>query len=178
MIKQPLRAVLFLVVLLLLQVVVFDHVVLGGYIVPYVYVLGVLLLPFCFGRGKAMLCAFAVGLVMDLFQQSGGLHAMACVLTVYLCEPLTRVFFRLSEKELEGFDPFTAKNGRTAGLPLLLVLLLIQYLVLYWVEAGRFSALLSALGHAFLGAGVTFAVSVVILSLNRVRSGRSRRRQW
>lgn len=32
MIKQPLRAVLFLVVLLLLQVVVFDHVVLGGYV--------------------------------------------------------------------------------------------------------------------------------------------------
>ena len=63
-------------------------------------------------------------------------------------------------------------------LPLLLVLLLIQYLVLYWVEAGRFSALPSALGHAFLGAGVTFAVSVVILSLNSVRSGRSRRRQW
>ena len=34
MIKQPLRAVLFLVVLLLLQVVVFDHVVLGGYVIP------------------------------------------------------------------------------------------------------------------------------------------------
>lgn len=178
MIKQPLRAVLFLVVLLLLQVVVFDHVVLGGYVIPYVYVLGVLLLPFCFGRGKAMLGAFVVGLVVDLFQQSGGLHAMACVLTVYLCGPLTRVFFRLSEKELEGFDPFTAKNGRTAGLSLLLVLLLIQYLVLYWVEAGHFSALPSALGHAFLGAGATFAVSVVILSLNSVRSGRSRRRQW
>ena len=62
--------------------------------------------------------------------------------------------------------------------PAMLVLLLIQYLVLYWVEAGRFSALPSALGHAFLGAGVTFAVSVVILSLNSVRSGRSRRRQW
>ena len=122
MIKQPLRAVLFLVVLLLLQVVVFDHVVLGGYVIPYVYVLGVLLLPFCFGRGKAMLGAFVVGLVMDLFQQSGGLHAMACVLTVYLCGPLTGVFFRLSEKELEGFDPFTAKNGRTAGLSLLPVL--------------------------------------------------------
>ena len=60
----------------------------------------------------------------------------------------------------------------------MLVLLLIQYLVLYWVEAGHFSALPSALGHAFLGAGVTFAVSVVILSLNSVRSGRSRRRQW
>ena len=69
-----------------------------------------------------MLGAFVVGLVMDLFQQSGGLHAMACVLTVYLCGPLTRVFFRLSEKELEGFDPFTAKNGRTAGLSLLLCL--------------------------------------------------------
>lgn len=102
MIKQPLRAVLFLVVLLLLQVVVFDHVVLGGYVIPYVYVLGVLLLPFCFGRGKAMLGAFVVGLVMDLFQQSGGLHAMACVLTVYLCGPLTRVFFRLSEKGVGG----------------------------------------------------------------------------
>ena len=68
-------------------------------------------------------------------------------------------------------------GGGSLGVSLL-VLLLIQYLVLYWVEAGRFSALPSALGHAFLGAGVTFAVSVVILSLNSVRSGRSRRRQW
>ena len=77
-------------------------------------------------------------------------------------------------------DQSALKLGRRQVIVMLamLVLLLIQYLVLYWVEAGRFSALPSALGHAFLGAGVTFAVSVVILSLNSVRSGRSRRRQW
>ena len=178
MIRHPSRSLLFLALLLLLQIVVLDNVEIDGYIVPYVYVLGVLFLTFSFGRGKAMLMAFVAGAVMDLFQHTGGLQAMACTLVAYLCEPLARAFFGVSEKDLENFDPFEAKNSRTAGLSLLFVLLLLHHFVLYFLEAGRLSSFPWAVWHAFLSAAVTFAVSVVVLSLVSAKNRRGRRRQW
>ena len=172
MIRNPVRSVVFLASLMLLQVVVLNNVDIDGYIIPYVYVVGVAALAFVFGRATAMLCGFAAGVVMDMFLHTGGLHAMACVAVVYLCAPLARVFFRLSDKELDGFDPFDAKNSRTAGLTLLYVLLVIHGFVLYFCETIRLSAVLPALWHALIGAAVSFVVSVVALSFVGVKKNR------
>lgn len=172
MIRNPLRFVLFFAVLLVLQITVLNHVEIDGYLIPYVYVVGVASLPFVFGRAKAMLAGFAVGAVMDLFLHTGGLHAMACVWVVYLCAPLSRVFFRLSGKDLDGFDPFDAKNSRTRALALLFALLLVHGFVLYFCETIRFSALAPALWHAAADAALSFVVSLVALSFFEVKNNR------
>ena len=151
--RNPAGAILFLVIMLLLQIVVLDNVDIGGYIVPYAYVLGVIFLTFSFGRAAVMLMAF-------------------------LCDPLVKVFFGIPEKDMEDFDPLQAKNSRSAGLTLLFVLLFIHHLVLYFFEAMRFSALFSVLWHALMNTLVTFAVSVVVLSLISVRNNRRQRRRF
>lgn len=178
MIRNPLRFALFFAVLLVLQITVLDHVEIDGYLIPYVYVVGVASLAFVFGRAWAMLAGFAVGAVMDLFLYTGGLHAMACTWVVYLCAPLTRMFFRLSDKDLDGFDPFDAKNSRTRALALLFVLLWIHGFVLYFCETIRLSDLLPSLWHSAIDAALSFVVSLVALSFfemkNNGRVGRRR----
>ena len=176
--RNPVGAILFLVIMMLLQIVVLDNVDIDGYFIPYAYVLGVIFLTFSFGRAAVMLMAFAAGAVIDLFQHTGGLQAMACTLVAFLCDPLVKVFFGIPEKDMEDFDPLQAKNSRTAGLTLLFVLILVHHFVLYFFEVMRFSAIFSALWHALLNAVVTFAVSVVVLSLISVRSNRRQRRRF
>lgn len=70
--------------LLALQLVVLNHVYLGSYIMPMLYVLFILMLPTDMKRIPLLLVAFATGLVMDVMNNMLGFHALACTVVAML----------------------------------------------------------------------------------------------
>ena len=54
-----------------------------GYINPYIYILFLLLLPFDTPRWLNLILAFCLGMSVDAFQNTMGLHAFSCVLIAY-----------------------------------------------------------------------------------------------
>ena len=74
--------------LLLLQVLILRQVSLEWSAFPYlnilVYPLFILLMPLGMHRALQFLLAFVLGLAVDLFYDSPGVHASAAVFTVYL----------------------------------------------------------------------------------------------
>ena len=66
------------VLLMLLQLLVLNHVYLGGYVMPMLYVLFVLMLPTSLKRIPMLLLAFATGLLVDIMSGALGFHALAC----------------------------------------------------------------------------------------------------
>src|SRR6185369_1557843 len=81
LIRNAVRFVLFI----LIQVFVLFHIKpLHHFIVPYIYFLYILWLPFNMPSMTIMLLAFFYGLTLDYFVQTPGLHAAACVLIAYL----------------------------------------------------------------------------------------------
>ena len=67
-------------VLLLLQVLVLDHLdVANGYMVPYLYVLFLLMLPFELPEWITLPIGAFTGLVLDTFSSTPGMHMSACV---------------------------------------------------------------------------------------------------
>ena len=64
--------------LVLLQVLVFNNIYLGGYINPCIYVLFIAMLPTTTGRIPMMLIAFATGLCVDVSTNILGFHTFAC----------------------------------------------------------------------------------------------------
>ena len=71
------------VVLIALQVLIIDHINLGGYINPPLYILFILLLPFETPGWFLLLSAFALGFSIDIFSNSVGLHTASCVFADY-----------------------------------------------------------------------------------------------
>ncbi len=71
------------IVLILVQVLVLNHINFLGYINPYLYILFILLYPINNNRLLFIFLCFLLGLTMDLFSDSGGVHAAACVLAAY-----------------------------------------------------------------------------------------------
>jgi hypothetical protein len=75
-----------IILLLLLQIIVFNQLQLGPlgpyYLHIYVFPLTYLLLPFRTPREFQLLLAFGIGLIVDLSMQSPGLHAGASVFTM------------------------------------------------------------------------------------------------
>lgn len=68
------------VLLMAIQLVVLNHVYLGGYVMPMLYVLFVLMLPTDMGRIPMLLTAFGTGFLVDVMNNMLGFHALACTL--------------------------------------------------------------------------------------------------
>lgn len=71
------------IVLLFTQVIIFNHINFLGYINPYPYILFIILYPAKNNRIAFLLLSFLLGLTIDLFLDSGGIHAAASVLVAY-----------------------------------------------------------------------------------------------
>jgi len=82
--KELIINALWFVGLLLFQVLVLNQVELHGFISPYIYPLFILLLPFKTPKAVLLLLGFLMGLGVDMFTNTPGLHASATVLLAYL----------------------------------------------------------------------------------------------
>ena len=74
-IRQIGRAIL----VVLLQVLLFNHLQIGGWGFPMVYVLILMNLPVQIPRWAEMLIGVAVGLIFDVWNSSLGVHMAACI---------------------------------------------------------------------------------------------------
>ena len=77
------REILKLVLALLVQVLFFNNLHFMGLCYPFVYVAALVCLP-VYDRRIEMLIGFCMGLVMDIFCSSLGMHTAACVLVSWL----------------------------------------------------------------------------------------------
>lgn len=72
------------VVVMLLQVLLFNQLQLFGVCHPYVYVVCLLMMPITLSHSVNMLIGAAAGLIMDIFCNSLGIHMAACVLIMFI----------------------------------------------------------------------------------------------
>jgi len=84
------------VVLILVQILIFDNIDFMGYINPYPYMLFILVYPFNANRSLYLIIAFLTGLTIDMFGNSGGIHAAACLVIAYFRPIALRLTFGLS----------------------------------------------------------------------------------
>ncbi|WP_418512813.1 rod shape-determining protein MreD [Corallibacter sp.] len=78
-------------VLILLQVLVLNHINFLGHINPYLYILFIILYPTANNRATFLLLSFLLGITIDMFSDSGGVHAAAAV-TIAFIRPVVLKF--------------------------------------------------------------------------------------
>lgn len=76
------------VVIMLIQVLIFNQLQFFGICHPYVFILFLMMMPITLSRQADMFIGAAVGLAMDLFCNSLGVHMAACVLITYMRRPM------------------------------------------------------------------------------------------
>ncbi len=103
----------------------------------FVYLAFFLRLPVDTNPLTGMLAAFAMGLLVDMFYDSPGLHAMATVLLVYL-----RSLWLTILTPQGGFDigarPSLSQNGTLWYVLYSFPLIFVHHAVLFFTEAGGF----------------------------------------
>lgn len=71
------------VILVLVQVLICNNINFLGYINPYIYILFILIFPVVTNRLGFLFLSFLLGMTIDLFLDSGGVHAGASVALAY-----------------------------------------------------------------------------------------------
>jgi rod shape-determining protein MreD len=71
------------IMLVLAQVAIFNNINFLGYINPYIYIIFIFLFPIKDNRLMLLLVSFLLGMTIDTFLDSGGVHAASSVLLAY-----------------------------------------------------------------------------------------------
>lgn len=84
------------VVLVLIQVLLLNHINLFGYVNPYLYIIFILTYPLLGNKSLLIISSFLLGLFIDMFGDSGGIHAAACTFIAWIRPVLLKFSFGVS----------------------------------------------------------------------------------
>jgi rod shape-determining protein MreD len=159
--------------LVLLQALVIDHIDLAhGWVVPYIYVLFLLMLPLDTPTWLTLLIGFATGMVMDLFSSTPGMHASACTVMAFA---RTLVLRALAPRE--GYDQGQRATVADMGLAWFMtyagLLVLLHHLWLFYVEVFRFDGFFITLLRVVASVLATLTLCLLAQSL-MARAARNR----
>lgn len=161
MIKSFLKNILQFIFLVLVQVLIFNNIELGGYLNPYIYVLFILLLPFDTPRWLLLIIGFILGLSVDILSETMGMHTSATVLMAFL-RPSVLSMFSPREGYEKGSLPRIHFYGIQWFVQYALVLVFAHHAMLFLTEIFRIQDFFHILLRIILS--TLFSVSIISLS--------------
>ncbi|OAZ04063.1 hypothetical protein [Flavobacterium succinicans] len=150
------------IALLAIQVVVFNNMNFYGYISPFPYILYIILYPVNGNKSTLLASSFMLGLIMDMFTNSGGVHATACLILAYYRPYIFKFSFGLSYEyqTVKLNDVLTPER-----FSFLLISILLHHIILFTLEAFEFSFILDVVLRTLLSAAFTLLLSITIIYL-------------
>lgn len=148
--------------LLAIQIIVFNNMNFYGYISPFPYILFIILYPVNGNKTALLASSFILGLLLDMFTNSGGVHATACLILAYFRPFIFKFSFGLSYEyqTVKLNDVLTPER-----FSFLLVAILLHHIVLFTLETFEFSFILEVLLRTLLSSAFTLLLSITIIYL-------------
>lgn len=135
-----------LFIFVLVQVYVLNKIPhLHRYVVPYLYFIFILWLPFSISRLGLLLAGFAAGLTLDYFTNTPGLHAAACVLIAYVRPFVINILIPKDTSEFNYREPSPRALGLAPYSVYVFVLTLLHNTYLLLLEFLHFGTFLDFL---------------------------------
>ncbi|HOZ97057.1 MAG TPA: rod shape-determining protein MreD [Niabella sp.] len=158
LVRNIIRFVLFV----FLQVYVLDKMPrLHQFISPYIYFLYILWLPFFTKRGWVIILGLFLGLSIDYYSVTPGLHAAACVLIAYLRPFVINLFAPKDATEFSYKEPSSKAMGWSAYLLYALILSFFHNSYLLFLEWLSFGSFIEFLMKVI----ITTAISMVMIGI-------------
>jgi rod shape-determining protein MreD len=154
MIRIYLRNIARFITVILLQVLILDNVQFNGYLSPFFYVIFIVLLPFEAPNWLLITLGFLLGLSVDLFNGTPGMHAAATVFIAFL-RPSILNYLAPRDGYESGTFPRVHYYGLYWFIRYTLILVLAHHLVLFFIDTFRFSDIFFTLFRILLNTVIT-----------------------
>jgi hypothetical protein len=148
--------------ILAFQVLVLNQLEVGKYLHPYVFPMFIFMLPITTPRWIVLLLAFITGLIVDMFNNTTGMQAAACVAMAF-----SRPFVLHFLTPPTGYDAIVSPNIKYLGFTWFAIyatiMLFLHHTIYFFVEMMSFRQL----GYTFLKillSGIISTCLVLILT--------------
>ncbi|MBP6757463.1 MAG: rod shape-determining protein MreD [Bacteroidia bacterium] len=150
------------ILLLAVQIIIFNNMNFLGYISPFPYILFIILYPVNGNKSGLVVASFILGLIMDMFSNSGGIHATACLVLAYFRPAIFKFAFGLSYEyqTVKLNDVLTPER-----FSFILLSVVIHHFTLFLLEAFQFSFIFDILIRTLLSTVFTIIICIIIIYL-------------
>jgi len=159
--NDAVKYISYFVGLIIAQTLIFGQLEFGLGLHIMIYPLFLIVLPFDIKPVFLMLIAFAMGIILDAFSNTFGLHASASVLIAYLRPELYRLF-----APREGYDILMKPSVRDLGINWFVsvtgIVILIHHFWFFFLEFFKWSARFSILKNTILSGLITVFIVLAI----------------
>ena len=162
--NRTLLNIIRFVALVVAQVLLINHIRLGGYVHPYVYLIFVMLLPINTPGWQLLIAGFSIGLVIDLFMGTLGMHAGATTMMAF-CRPAIIRIVSGSQKLENAREPNINQLGFPWFLRYTFCMVLVHNFTYFMLEGFSFHLVGQALLRILISVPVSTFLIIVVMYL-------------
>jgi rod shape-determining protein MreD len=164
--SSGIRQILLFILLVFLQVWLFNRIHLWGYATPLLYIYFILKLPGDMNRNLVMILSALIGLCVDLFEYTLGLNMLACVVIGFMRYYFLKLFAPrdIFESLIPSFNSF----GQSLFLRYAVAMTFLFLVILVVVES---LSLFDPLTLTFRIAGSFILTMLLIYAFESINSG-------
>ncbi|AXT19059.1 rod shape-determining protein MreD [Flavobacteriaceae bacterium AU392] len=154
--------ILRFITLILVQALILNNINFLGYVNPYIYILFIILFPIKNNRLLFLFISFLLGLTLDLFLDSGGVHAAACVTIAYIRPVILKFSFGAL------YDHQTIKFSSTEfskRITYITIITLAHHIILFSLEIFSTDKIILILKKSFFSGIFTIILCILITIL-------------
>lgn len=135
--KTGLKFIILGLILILAQVLVFNHICLFNVAVPMVFVYIILRLPITLSLNRVLTVSFLIGLIVDIFSDTYGMNTVSCTVLAMSRRAILRLYVP-REEDLTRPEPSMHSLGTSTYLKYLLTMTLLYCSLVFLIEAFTF----------------------------------------
>lgn len=156
------------IALLIAQILIFNNIDSFGFINPFPYILFIILYPTDNNKAVFYLTSFFLGLIVDMFENSGGMHAAASLILAFARPSILKFSFGISYQyhNLNIIKKITKdifKSLEVFGY--ISISVVIHHIILFGLEFFRFNFIWEILLRTVLTTITTLLACILILFL-------------
>lgn len=132
--KLIIQSILHFLLLVLVQVLILNNIKFLGFINPYIYILFIITLPVNVNKTFLLLLAFVLGLSIDIFCNTLGVHAFATVFVAFFRENIIKLLIPRDD----NYDltvPSMHTFGRSQFVKYTIMMVFVHHTILLLIEA-------------------------------------------
>ncbi|MCD6010321.1 MAG: rod shape-determining protein MreD [Flavipsychrobacter sp.] len=179
--NSTIKNILRFCIILLLQVLILNKITLRWWsepssfpiFIPFVYPLFILLLPFEAPVPLLLILGFILGITVDTFMNTAGMHACATILIAYLRTNVLSALLPRNLSEYSGQHPSIRTMGWMPFLVYSGFLILLHHIVFFSIELWNFSNI-GFLMLKILASAVTSMLFIIVYLLLFTRQNAAR----
>ncbi len=170
--KSILNLIIIFIVLVTAQVVIFNNICLFNIAIPIIFIYFIIRLPLSININIAMTIAFITGLIVDIFSDTQGLHALSCTIISFNKRNILRLYIT-REDDISDDEVTIRTIGFSVYFKYLLTIVLLYCTLVFSIEAFTFFNILQLILRIISSTILSF---LLILGIERILNSRSEKR--